>query len=146
MLTVRTAFPIDFMSFLLKYSGPETLTFLTSESRCKGTTFRRSVGGLWWTSGRPQEILSHFFWELDTIVLDNIFDGLWGQSLGFGRNTHAGKNVSARVQVSAKRVSAHASQPRQLRFIHCFHHIIYNFTIYNVQFMYNLIIWQFSGR
>ena len=27
-----------------------------------------------------------------------------------------------------------------------FHHFIYNFTIYNVQFIYNLAIWQFFPR
>jgi len=71
--------------------------------------------GRWWSLvdiGETAEKLLKNFRHINTIVIDNEFDGLWWQHLGSWRDTHLGKNISARVQVPAKRVGTNASQSR----------------------------------
>ena len=40
--------------------------------------------------------------KIDAVVLTDVFDGLWGKFLGFGRNAHRFEDVAAGGQITGK--------------------------------------------
>ena len=50
-----------------------------------------------------QNLLILQLWgEIDAVVLTDVFDGLWGKFLGFGRNAHRFEDVAAGGQITGK--------------------------------------------
>ena len=53
--------------------------------------------------GFAEGLLVLEFWgEVDAVVLTDVFDGLWGKFLGFGRNAHRFEDVAAGGQITGK--------------------------------------------
>ena len=50
-----------------------------------------------------QNLLILQLWgEIDAVVLTDVFDGLWGKFLGFGRNAHLVEDVAAGCQIATE--------------------------------------------
>ena len=47
-------------------------------------------------------LVLEFRGEVDAVVLTDVFDGLWGKFLGFGRNAHRFEDVAAGCQITGK--------------------------------------------
>ena len=47
-------------------------------------------------------LVLQLWWQVDAVVLTDLFDGLWGKFLGFGRNAHRFEDVAAGCQITGK--------------------------------------------